>query len=210
MRLLARLLGTLIVASLGATHLTYASPAQAAVASGEAQARGDSVGSTVEERKGPGKKNGARKNSKKHDSKKQNKKKRGKKGGKKPQADEVLIPPTSRTYLKATCVVADEDGYYGQAIYDVTLHWQVTGGRYANMGKGPNYTYGDYVYNGEARVVTTQMRFYGWPGWGEPMQQTSVTVSIPFQQMIAPIGQEEDRSTWVNLYEREDRYITCA
>lgn len=204
MRLLARLLGTLIVASLGATHLTYASPAQAAVASGEAQARGDGVGSTVEERKRPGKKNGAKKNSKKHDSKKQSKKKRGKKGGKKPQVDEVLIPPTSRTYLHATCT------HLGNEVYDVTFHWQVTGGRYANLGRYPNYTYGDYVYNGEARVVTSQMRFYDWPGWGEPMQQTSVTVSIPFQQMIAPIGQEEDRSTWVAIQEREDRYITCA
>lgn len=110
--------------------------------------------------------------------------------------------PTTITYLGDTCTHPREDYWV------VTALFEVTGGRYANIGDmaGGAEHYDDNVYNGESRIITRTINIYGWAG---PDPSVPTAESIDTQQMIAPIDTQRDRTTWVMVTHNLTVNLSC-
>lgn len=109
--------------------------------------------------------------------------------------------PTTVRLSGSTCSRA------GGGSWNITWTWVVSGGRYSNLGNTQNLHYGDEVTDGQSRTITFTTSVSGWGG-----SQTSPPHSATayYEQIIAPIGQENDTSTWQQRQQtRDDTAVSC-
>lgn len=125
------------------------------------------------------------------------------------KAPKPMVAPTSVTLMDgATCTDL------GDGTWDVTVRFEITGGRYLNLGAdaGAGFDAPRDVVRGGTRVVESTRHFDGFPGYADD-HTVPVAHEFTYEQFVAPIVAKDTEMSirsMRRLSQPFDVTFTCA
>jgi hypothetical protein len=112
----------------------------------------------------------------------------------------IFRAPTKVTPIASDCKETSQN------VWDITVTYKVTGGRYANIGDDDNRPdFNDNVYRGGSRLIETTETWHGFPG--DPEEPVEAWFS--YEQVVAPIGKARNLNAWRTLNDTPLVTISC-